>query len=319
MSEYRRWYVPGGTCFFTLVTQDREPMFRDPQALRMLGARDAQGPREVPLSNDRRSGTARPSALRLVAAREDADYSGRWQWIKGAFTEQWLSAGGNEASTTASTARKGEHGVWQRRFWEHQIKDEVDLERHVDYIHYNPVKHGYASRPGDWHWSSFPRHVRLGQYPMDWGAVEPVMPTVRPCEVSRCINQADGGLRFADPPYQTGPLPEAKMVISSPRRHTDGCVAILERTMDRITRFVFECRSLIQGGLWIHRHAFRFRPDDFRRPRNRTGLGGVPRRDLQKWSLLFRNWSLLGYRGPFRGLRRCKRPPGQAADIDHTK
>ena len=73
----------------------------------------------------------------------------------------------------------------------------VDLERHVDDIHDNPVKHGYASRPGDWPWSSFPRHVRLGQYVSEWGAIEPILPAVRPCEQERWW------VRFADPPYQT--------------------------------------------------------------------------------------------------------------------
>jgi putative transposase len=114
--------------------------------------------------------------------RDDSDFSGRWRWIKGAFTEHWLSAGGTEAATSVSRIRRGEHGVWQRRFWEHQIQDEVDLERHVDYIHYNPVKHGYVARPSDWPWSSFSRHVRLGQYAADWGSTEPMMPAVAPPE-----------------------------------------------------------------------------------------------------------------------------------------
>ena len=182
MSEYRRWYVPGGTCFFTVVTQDRVPLFHDPPAVRLLGVVMRTVRAKVPVPDDRHRGPPRPLALRLVTARGDSDFSGRWRWIKGAFTEQWLSAGGSEASPSVSRARKGEHGVWQRRFWEHQIQDEVDLERHVDYIHYNPVKHGYASRPGDWPWSSFARHVRLGQYPSDWGATEPIMPAVTPGE-----------------------------------------------------------------------------------------------------------------------------------------
>jgi len=61
-------------------------------------------------------------------------------------------------------------GVWQRRFWEHTIRDEEDLEAHFDYIHYNPVKHGLVQRPHEWPWSSFHRWVRAGQYPIDWAA-----------------------------------------------------------------------------------------------------------------------------------------------------
>ena len=62
-----------------------------------------------------------------------------------------------------------ESTIWQRRFWEHRIRDENDFERHMDYIHYNPVKHGYAEQVQDWPHSTFHRHVRDGTYPMDWG------------------------------------------------------------------------------------------------------------------------------------------------------
>ena len=182
MSEYRRWYVPGGTCFFTVVTQDRFPIFRDPSAVRLLGAvmrrvRAKYAFRTIAV-------VVLPDHLHCVWSlpRGDKDYSGRWRWIKGAFTEHWLSGGGIESSRFDSRVRQGEHGVWQRRFWEHQIHDGIDLERHVDYIHYNPVKHAYAARPVDWPWSSFGRHVRLGQYPENWGATEPIEPAVRPRE-----------------------------------------------------------------------------------------------------------------------------------------
>ena len=182
MAEYRRWYMPGGTCFFTVVTQDRVTIFRDPLAVRLLG--------DVMRTVRRRSPfrtiaiVVLPDHLHCVWSlpRGDSDYSGRWRWIKGAFTERWLTAGGNEATLSASRVRKGEHGVWQRRFWEHQIRDEADLERHVDYIHYNPVKHGYEARAADWLWSSFSRHVALGQYPPDWGMTEPTMPSEIPPE-----------------------------------------------------------------------------------------------------------------------------------------
>jgi putative transposase len=60
-------------------------------------------------------------------------------------------------------------GVWQRRFWEHAIRDEGDLARHLDYIHHNPVKHGLVQRASDWPWSSFHRFVREGKYSADWG------------------------------------------------------------------------------------------------------------------------------------------------------
>ena len=182
MSDYRRWYVPGGTYFFTVVTQDRLPTFHNPLAVRLLGGVMRAVRAKYPFHTI--AVVVLPDHLHCIWSlpRGDSNFSGRWRWIKGAFTEKWLTAGGREAFPSASRVRKGEHGVWQRRFWEHQIQDEVDLERHVDYIHYNPVKHGYAARPADWPWSSFPRHVRLGQYPTEWGETEPSMPAVRPCE-----------------------------------------------------------------------------------------------------------------------------------------
>jgi putative transposase len=69
-----------------------------------------------------------------------------------------------------SRVRKGERMVWQRRYWEHVIRDEADLRHHVEYIHYNPVKHGYVARPIDWQFSSFRRFVKSGVYAEDWGA-----------------------------------------------------------------------------------------------------------------------------------------------------
>ncbi len=78
-------------------------------------------------------------------------------------------AGGTESKQSRSRRRKRERGVWQRRFWEHQIRDERDLQRHVDYIHYNPVKHGLVENVEDWPWSSYHRWVREMPYPQpDW-------------------------------------------------------------------------------------------------------------------------------------------------------
>ena len=179
MPEYRRWYVPGGTCFFTVVAQDRFPVFRDPSAVRLLGQVMRTVRSKYPFRTI--AAVVLPDHLHCLWSfpRGDANYSGRWRWIKGAFTERWLLQGGAGASCTDARSRRGERGVWQRRFWEHQIRDEIDLERHLDYIHYNPVKHGYVARPGDWPWSSFSRHVRLGQYPESWGATEPIEPAVK--------------------------------------------------------------------------------------------------------------------------------------------
>ena len=182
MSEFRRWYVPGGMYFFTVVTQDRLPVFQCPEAVRMLGQFMRKVRRRYPFRTV--AIVVLPDHLHCVwtLPQGDADFSGRWRRIKRAFSDHWVSVGGLEASRSESRTRRGEHGVWQRRFWEHQIRDEVDLERHLDYVHYNPVKHGLAARPADWPWSSFLMHVRLGQYPPDWGRTEPDVPNGMPGE-----------------------------------------------------------------------------------------------------------------------------------------
>jgi len=98
--------------------------------------------------------------------------------IKGNFTRK--CQGKYKAPVTASRIGKAEQGVWQRRFWEHQISDEVDFSRHVEYIHFNPVKHGLADSPGAWANSSFHRYVKEGIYKSDWGADSKIVfpPTV---------------------------------------------------------------------------------------------------------------------------------------------
>ena len=101
---------------------------------------------------------------------DDADYSTRWRLIKKRFTKKFLDAGGGEAATSASRRSKGERAVWQRRFFEHTVRDESDLKRCVDYVHVNPLKHGLVERVRDWPWSSFHRYVKFGDYPTDWGA-----------------------------------------------------------------------------------------------------------------------------------------------------
>jgi putative transposase len=99
----------------------------------------------------------------------DRGYPARWGWIKKEFTKGWLVAGGAEQVVSAAKAGDRRRGVWQRRYWEHTIKDERDFEHHFDYLHYNPVKHGLVQRPRDWPYSSFHRYVREGVYPPDWG------------------------------------------------------------------------------------------------------------------------------------------------------
>ena len=98
---------------------------------------------------------------------DDCDFSMRWRLVKSYYTRR--CPGSHKGIRTASRFKKAEQAVWQRRFWEHQIKDEKDFEDHVDYIHYNPVKHGLADSPGGWPFSSFHQYVEQGLYESDWG------------------------------------------------------------------------------------------------------------------------------------------------------
>jgi len=94
----------------------------------------------------------------------DDDFSTRWFLIKSSFSRTLPRI----ERRSVSRIRKGERGIWQRRYWEHAIRDDVDYQRHVNYIHYNPVKHGYVSQVADWQYSTFHRYVRLGIYPQAW-------------------------------------------------------------------------------------------------------------------------------------------------------
>jgi putative transposase len=97
---------------------------------------------------------------------DDADFPTRWALIKAGFSRRIAPT----ENISVSRATKGERGIWQRRFWDHLIRDENDLARHVDYIHINPVKHGHAAKAGDWPWSSIHRYIRNGILNADWAA-----------------------------------------------------------------------------------------------------------------------------------------------------
>lgn len=100
--------------------------------------------------------------------KNDSDYSKRWAWLKKHFTQTWMEMGGHNESVPLGKGLQRRRGVWQDKFWEHPCRDDQDLIRHVEYIHYNPVKHGLAKCPIDWLHSSFHRFVKAGIYPAYW-------------------------------------------------------------------------------------------------------------------------------------------------------
>jgi putative transposase len=151
MSDYRRWLIPGATYFFTVVTHERRPIVQSEQAVHLLGE-VMRGVRETSPFHTIAM-VVLPDHLHCVWSLppDDADFSTRWKKIKRDFTLRWIESGGAEVAVSTPRHSRGERGIWQRRFWEHQVRDEKDLKR-CDYIHYNPVKHGYASRPSEWRW-----------------------------------------------------------------------------------------------------------------------------------------------------------------------
>jgi len=159
--RYRRNLVPGGTYFFTLTVADRRStVLSDNIADLRTAFRIAR--HERPFAID--AIVILPEHLHVVMTLppDDADYSARWRKIKGLFSRRVAKRFGLQPNA------RGEYTLWQRRFWEHTIRDESDFERHVDYVHYNPVKHSLVPRVKDWPYSSFHRYVRLGLAPDDW-------------------------------------------------------------------------------------------------------------------------------------------------------
>ena len=103
----------------------------------------------------------------------DTGYSLRMQKLKEGFTKAFLASGGCEVAPSAAERKCCRRGVWQPRFWEHTVRDEADLKRCVDHVHWNPVKHGLVQRVVDYPWSSFNRYMKLGEYSSDWGNCDP--------------------------------------------------------------------------------------------------------------------------------------------------
>ncbi len=163
MADYRRVWVQGGTYFFTVNLRDR----REELLVQHIGALREAVRREkarAPFQID--AWVVLPEHMHCIwtLPQGDADFATRWGMIKASFSR--LVPGGT--ATTASRARRGERGIWQRRFWEHCIRDETDFGAHMDYVHFNPVRHGLVRHPGDWPYSTFRRCVAMGMYPPDW-------------------------------------------------------------------------------------------------------------------------------------------------------
>jgi len=166
--RYRRDRTLGATYFFTLVTHDRRPLFAESDNLARLRNAFGHVKSTAPFHLD--AIVVLPEHLHCLWTLPDGDddFAARWNRIKGRFTHSLP----DNAKPSRSEGRR-ERAVWQRRYWEHRIRDEADYACHCDYIHWNPVKHGLVHHPGDWPYSSFARFVAAGIYPADWGIAPP--------------------------------------------------------------------------------------------------------------------------------------------------
>jgi putative transposase len=163
MPDYRRARFDGSIYFFTVTLADRSSTLLVSEVDRLRRAyRTVQ--EDHPFET--MAICILPDHLHTIWSLPagDADFSTRWNRIKSSF-----SRGLEAMPRSPSKIAKREKGIWQRRYWEHAIRDETDLERHVDYIQFNPVKHGYVTRAVDWPHSSFHRFVEQGTLPADWG------------------------------------------------------------------------------------------------------------------------------------------------------
>jgi len=169
MSDYRRYYIPGGRYFFTVVTEKRMPIFVNDTARDCLRTVFRYCLQTHPFQIN--AMVMLPDHIHAIWTLpiDDYDYSKRWGIIKKHFTQAWLVSGGYENPTSDSKRKNRRRGIWQKRFWEHTLRNQEDYDRHFDYIHYNPIKHGIVKNLLDYPYSTFHRWLRQGIYPENWG------------------------------------------------------------------------------------------------------------------------------------------------------
>lgn len=168
MRTYRRARIEGGCYFFTVNLAQRQGNNLLIKHIDELRTAFKETQKNHPFIMD--AVVIMPEHLHCLwqLPEGDANYSSRWRLIKSHFSRS-IKKG---EYISKSRQNKKERGIWQRRFWEHVIRDDEDYAHHVDYIHYNPVKHGYVNCVKEWKYSSFHRWVAKGFYPIDWATTD---------------------------------------------------------------------------------------------------------------------------------------------------
>jgi putative transposase len=165
MADYRRRWVEGGTYFFTVVTYARQGWLCEPIARQILREAMQKVKQQSPFTIE--AMVLLPDHLHCIwtLPEGDRDYHKRWRSIKAYVTRNCATQLNLEAQLSNSRQKRGEYNLWQRRYWEHTIRDEKDFRNHCNYIHYNPVKHGYCLTPETWQYSTIHRLIAEGHYP----------------------------------------------------------------------------------------------------------------------------------------------------------
>lgn len=176
MPEYRRFYAGNAAFFFTVVSSNRMPILTTEFARGILHTAWKTVEKRFPFTTD--AICLLPDHIHCLwtLPEDDPNYSRRWSLIKKLFSQNYWNYVKSENEKhqvlpirNESFIRRRELNIWQRRFWAHYIEDQDDLNRHLDYIHYNPVKHELVKNVCDWPWSSFHRYVKMGFYDINWG------------------------------------------------------------------------------------------------------------------------------------------------------
>ena len=169
MPQYIRSKQKGGTFFFTLITHERRELLLLAPVLKALRESFAEIQQAQPFTLN--AWVVLPDHMHCIWTLPDGDrdVSKRWGRIKAGVSRRLKSSYRFRTEGDGSSFKRGESPVWRRRFWEHKIRDELDMYAHLDYIHYNPVKHGLANSVKEWRFSSFHTYVERRIYSRDWG------------------------------------------------------------------------------------------------------------------------------------------------------
>lgn len=173
MPQYRRSHSQGATYFFTVVSFNRRKILCD-NPVRQATREAVKQVRQI-LPFDIEAWVTLPDHIHALwtLPDDDHDFGKRWGMIKRHVTQQCPEYRASPSIQSSSNIKRYESGIWQRRFWEHQIRDDADFAAHMDYLHFNPAKHGLVERIADWPYSTFHRYVDRGIYSKDWAVVLP--------------------------------------------------------------------------------------------------------------------------------------------------